>query len=133
MFFRTVLTSIFFLLLFTVSCSTTETVEEMNLDEINSWLNIQVSSCQNDPLCPATSPISGAKLSIFYFDGENNSPKEEDLILTAYTSQSGQYLFTELEGNQYFHLRVETPDSLQQTRLVRTDANNPISEEILFP
>ena len=116
-----------------MSCTTTETVEEMNLDEINSWLSIQVSSCQDDPLCPETSPISGAKLSIFYFDGENNSPMEEDLILTAFTSLSGQYLFTELEGNQYFHLRVETPDSLQQTRLVRTDANNPVSEEILFP
>ena len=108
-------------------------MEEMNLDETNSWLSVQVFSCLNDPLCPVKTPVSGAKLSIFYFDEEHTSPKEEDLILTAHTPPSGQLVFTELEGDQYYHVRVVTQDSLQQTRLVRLDANNPVTEELLFP
>ena len=129
---RTVLMSIVVFLLFFVSCTTTETVEEMNLNEINNWLNIEVYSCQQDPLCTEKTPISGAKLSIFYFE-ENSALAEEDLILSAYTAANGQYICTELEGNEYYWLRVENLDSTQQTKVIRTDTNNPVREEILFP
>ena len=120
------------ILLCSYSCSNVDEVEHVNSNVNNSWLNIAVYSCQGDPICPTKSPIQASKLSFFYYE-ENDSLKEENLILWAYTDSSGQYICTELETNQYYYLKVETPDSLQEIKLIRTDNTLPVYEEFLFP
>lgn len=104
----------------------------MLFEEEITTLIIRVSNCSNDPLCPIKTPEINASVKIFEYVNEPE-PNDAFLLQTGKTDISGTYQTAELEGNNYYFIRVETTDSTIQELLMRLDATTTKEEEFLFP